>query len=62
VGGHRLFRAKDQPHVPDLRNIGHPDVDNLGAKLAQNVNGSLYSGGLFRVNALRREAPVKSNS
>ena len=61
MGGERLYRAQDQPHVPDSVHIGHLDVDNLCAKLAQSVHGGLNGSGLFRLNALSRKAPVKSN-
>jgi hypothetical protein len=61
MGGDRLFRAQDQPHAPDSVHIGHLDVDNLCAKLAQSVHGGLNGSRLFRLNALSRKAPVKSN-
>ena len=49
VGGDGLFRAQDEPHVPNSGDIGHLNFDDLGAKLAQSVNGSFYGVALLRM-------------
>ncbi len=61
MGGERLYRAQDQPHVPDSVHIRHLDVNHLCAKLAQTVHGGVNGSGVFRLNALSRKTPVKSN-